>query len=222
LQVRPEVIPPAQRSGFELIEATLTEDAARAEALRCVQCTAFCDKCVEVCPNRANFTYLITPVNLSVPLLSCQDGELAVIGHETFVVAQERQILHLDDFCNECDDCATFCVHEGEPYTEKPRLFLQESDFLLEDDNAFYLNGSTIRRREGGRESQLSVHDSTLAFENAQVRVSLSPDFEVREMVLKSRFEGRFSLKAAAEMAVILKGVTASLPFIVQSKGRRE
>ena len=30
-----------------------------------------------------------------------------------------RQILHVDDFCNECDDCQTFCVHQGKPYTRQ-------------------------------------------------------------------------------------------------------
>jgi putative selenate reductase len=213
-QNRPEMLPVAQRGGFDLVEQTLTEEAARGEAARCVQCSVFCDKCVEVCPNRANYTYSVSPVRLTLPQLSCQNGRLVVTGKEFFKVEQARQIIHVDDFCNECGNCATFCVHHGKPYTEKPRLFLQESDFELEEDNAFYIEGHTIRRREGGRESQLSMKNGILVFENTQVHVSLSPDFEIRETALKEAFEGTFSLMEAAEMALIFNGVTTSLPFL--------
>jgi putative selenate reductase len=216
-QYRPEMLPVAQRGGFDLVEQTLTEEAARGEATRCMQCSIFCDKCVEVCPNRANYTYFVSPVRLTLPQLSCQNGRLAVIGKEFFKVEQARQIIHVDDFCNECGNCATFCVHHGKPYREKPRLFLQEGDFELQDDavNAFYIEGNTIRRREGGQESQLSMKNGILAFENTRVRVSLSSDFEIKEITLKEAFEGTFSLMEAAEMALIFNGVTTSLPFLI-------
>ncbi len=213
-QYKPEMIPPAQRSGLELIESTLTEEAAKAEALRCVQCTTFCDKCVEVCPNRANFTFFISPVNLTLPLLCCKNGKLAATGEESFRVEQTRQIFNLDDFCNECGNCTTFCVHDGQPYVDKPNLFLQESDFQLEDNNAFYIEGNTIRRREGGRESRLSLDGDEITYENTLLTISLSPDFEIRRMELKEPFAGTISLKEAAEMALILKETTASLPFL--------
>jgi putative selenate reductase len=171
------MLPVPQRIGFDLIESTFTEEEARVEALRCVQCTAFCDKCVEVCPNRANFTYFIAPVRGTTPVVACRDGRLEVAGSEEFRVDQARQILHVDDFCNECDDCQTFCVHHGKPYTEKPRLFLQERDFVLEADNAYYIVGNTIRRRERGDESQLLLEDGGMIFENAQVRVQMAPDW---------------------------------------------
>ena len=216
-QHKPEMLPVAQRGGFDLIAQTLTEDAARSEAARCVQCSTFCDKCVEVCPNRANHIYFVSTVSLTLPQLSCQNGGLAVTGEEPFKfkIEQARQIIHVDDFCNECGNCATFCVHQGKPYKEKPRLFLQEGDFELEDDNAFYIEGNVIRRREGGQESQLSMKDDIMTFENAQVRISLSPDFAINAMTSKEPFEGTFSLKGAAEMALILNGVSASLSFLM-------
>ncbi|MDH7486240.1 MAG: putative selenate reductase subunit YgfK [Anaerolineae bacterium] len=211
----PEMVPPAQRRGFELIEATLTAEAAQAEARRCVQCAAFCDKCAEVCPNRANTTYFVSPVSLTLPVLSCHGGLLAVSGTEVFRLEQPRQIIHVSDFCNECGNCATFCVHQGRPYAEKPRLFLDRSDFEREENNAFRIEGNTIRRRQGGRESQLSFKDGTMVFENAWLRVTLSPAFDLRDMVLKEPFEGILSLKEAAEMAVILEGVSRSLSFLL-------
>ena len=211
----PKMLPVAKRSGFNLIEQTLTEEEARGEAARCLQCSTLCDKCVEVCPNRANYTYFVTPVGLTLPQLSFKNGRLAVTGEETFEVEQKRQIIHIDDFCNECGNCATFCVHNGKPYQEKPRLFLKEADFRLEDDNAFYIVEDTIRRREGGRESQLSVKEGMITFENAHVRIDLSPGFKIKKMTLKEAFAGVFSLREAAEMALILNGVTTSLPFLL-------
>jgi putative selenate reductase len=217
-QYEPSMLPIVERSSFACVEQTLSEEAARAEAARCLQCSSLCDKCVEVCPNRANYAYLVAPVRGSMPVLSCQNGSLAVADQEVFAVTQTRQILHVDDFCNECGNCATFCVHQGKPYTEKPRLFLQRRDFELEDDNAFYAEdtakGATIYRREQGQESRLTMQDGSLTFENAHLRASLSPDLDVQEMALKEAFEGMFSLKEAAEMALILKGITTSLPFL--------
>jgi len=145
---------------------------------------------------------------------------LAATGEEVFSVAQARQIIHVDDFCNECGNCATFCVHEGKPYLDKPRLFLQESDFEQEDDNAFHVQRGEevwiIRRREGGQESRLSWESGTgeMDFENGLLGMSISPDFQVKTLDLKEEFQGEFSLTGLAEMAVILKGIVASLSFL--------
>jgi len=231
-QHRGHALPVEQREGFDLVEATLTEEAARSEAARCMQCSSFCDKCVEVCPNRANYTYTISPVSLTLPVVACQQGKLVVTGEQAFRVEQSRQIIHVDDFCNECGNCATFCVHDGKPYLEKPRLFLQESDFEQETGNAFYIARAdgrhpseeswVIRRRGGadgrhpGEESRLVLRSDTgaMIFEDERLSVSLSPDLEIGSMVLKKEFSGTYALVSLGEMAVILKGVTTSLPFL--------
>jgi putative selenate reductase len=75
--------------------------AAR-EADRCLECDSACLRCVEVCPNRANFALPIA---------------------EKGVFAQSLQIIHLDALCNECGNCGIFCPYEGEPYRGKPSLF---------------------------------------------------------------------------------------------------
>jgi len=214
-QRKPEMLPVDQRAGFDLVEQSLDEDAARAEAARCLQCSALCDKCVEVCPNRANYAYTVAPGRWTLPVLACRDGKLEVAREHTLEIAQARQIVHVDDFCNECGNCATFCVHQGKPYLDKPRLFLNEADFRRETDNAFRVVGNTIRRREGGRESALTVAADGMVYEDANVRVSLSPDLTVREMALKRPFEGELSLAPAAEMAVVYWGVRESTSFMV-------
>ncbi len=220
-QHRSEMLPVARRAGFDLVEKTLTEDAARSEAARCLQCSTFCDKCVEVCPNRSNYAYFVSPVDVAVPELLCRDGKVAVTAKKLFQIEQGRQIVHVHDFCNECGNCATFCVHQGKPYQDKPRLFLEESDFQSQDDNAFHIEqhraGWSIRRREGGKESRLTMSSGMdeITFENDWLRTSFSAhDFGLKAMELKQDLQREFSLVGAAEMYVILKGVSTSLPFL--------
>jgi len=214
-QHAPALLPVNRRAGFDLVEQTLTEEAARAEARRCLQCSTLCDKCVEVCPNRANYAYTVSPLRLELPLLACEGGELVMAGEEVLAIEQTRQIVHVDDFCNECGNCATFCVHQGKPYTDKPRLFLQWDDFEQETDNAWFVDGDTVWRREGGEESRLSMGDGYLIYENNKVQIHLSADFEADEVLLKETFDGELSLREAAEMYVLLEGVAASAPFLL-------
>ncbi|MGC9332606.1 MAG: hypothetical protein ACP5JJ_00540, partial [Anaerolineae bacterium] len=109
------------------------------------------------------------------------------------------------------------CVHHGKPYADKPRLFLKEGDFLQKDDNAFLIEGNTIRRRVGGQGAALTMGNETLLFEDSQVRIQFSPQFEIRAMTLKGSFSGTRSLKGAAEMAVIFKGIVTSSAFLTSS-----
>jgi putative selenate reductase len=69
------------------------------EASRCLECDSVCERCVEVCPNRA---YVAIPAG---------PGE------------RMAQILQVDALCNECGNCGSFCPWEGEPWKGKPGLF---------------------------------------------------------------------------------------------------
>lgn len=64
-----------------------------------------CGICVDVCPNRANIK----------------------VNHEYFEAPY--QILHIDDRCNECGNCHTFCTRGGYPYYKKPTLYSTLEDF---------------------------------------------------------------------------------------------
>jgi putative selenate reductase len=214
-RVEGAMLPIVRRDGFGLIESTLSPDEARVEALRCVQCTTVCDKCVEVCPNRANYTFMMAPVRWTLPVIACEGGRGVVAGTESFVVSQDRQILHVDDFCNECDNCQTFCVHQGKPYADKPRLFLDRELFALEAGNAFRIDTNVVRRRDDGQETRLVGEPDGWIYEDAAMRVQLSRDWQVREIDVRVPFEGTRSLRPAAEMAVLHDGVARTLPFLL-------
>ncbi|HOI28811.1 MAG TPA: putative selenate reductase subunit YgfK [Melioribacteraceae bacterium] len=87
------------------------------EASRCLSCNSICNKCVDVCPNRAN---VVIKTN-----------------HPAFRDA--NQILHIDSLCNECGNCETFCPHEGAPYKDKFTLFASGDDFNESRNDGFYI-----------------------------------------------------------------------------------
>lgn len=221
-QVPTNMLPIELRQSFDLIDLSFTREQAEAEAARCVQCTTFCDKCVEVCPNRANQTFLMRPVDVMLPRLTMTRDAARVTGYERFVIGQERQIININDFCNACGDCTTFCVHHGQPWLDKPRLFLNEKDFLAENHNAYRItNGNrnsdcrVIRHRDMGRETRLSRDNGHLVYECPEARIVLTHDFEVRDVAVRKQFTGSLSLRDAAELAVLLKGVTDTLPHLI-------
>ncbi|MBN1948228.1 MAG: FAD-dependent oxidoreductase, partial [Candidatus Cloacimonetes bacterium] len=86
------------------------------EAKRCLGCDLICNKCVEVCPNRANITIRV----------------------KSDLLEDYNQILHLDGLCNECGNCETFCPYQGAPYKDKITLFWLAEDFHESLNNGFY------------------------------------------------------------------------------------
>jgi putative selenate reductase len=40
-----------------------------------------------------------------------------------------HQVIHIDQQCNECGNCADFCPWEGKPYKDKFTIFFCEEDF---------------------------------------------------------------------------------------------
>ncbi len=85
------------------------------EASRCLSCNTICNKCVDVCPNRAN-----VEIKIDSP-----------------VFKDSNQILHIDSLCNECGNCETFCPHEGAPYKDKFTLFVSVDDLNQSKNGGF-------------------------------------------------------------------------------------
>ncbi len=215
----PDALPVRLRRGFRPVERVLSPKAAQTEAERCLQCRTLCDKCVEVCPNRANVAYLAPTGTWRVPQVAVKDGALRVVGEEELRITQARQILHLDDLCNDCGNCATFCVHEGKPYQDKPRLYFHEETWRAEERNAFLLARGVLHRREDGEEARIGQEGEILVFEDPYLRVKLDRELRVRELALKKPFLGTRSLRAAWEMALLLRGLRESLPHLWEVSG---
>jgi putative selenate reductase len=107
------------------------------ESRRCLGCRALCTKCVEVCPNRAN------------TMIRVANG-----------LRDEWQILHMDAFCNECGNCATFCPWDGKPYRDKLTIFASAEDFHNSTNPGFFLSGRKGILRLGGTEKEFALAEA--------------------------------------------------------------
>ncbi len=215
---------PAHPAGFGLAEPPLTVRAARREAARCLQCASLCDKCVEVCPNRANLSYIVADTVAMAPTLTCRDGVLAVSRTTEMRLSQSRQIVHLVDLCNDCGNCDTFCVHQGRPHVDKPRLVLHAANLEGQTGVAYHASrgsdGWLLRRSRDGAESTLRLNDAVLEFEDDRVKIVLTRDWLTEALVLKQPFAGEHDLAPLAEMYWLLQGLAGSLPFLPYEAGQ--
>ena len=112
------------------------KEFAATEAARCLECSYLCNKCVDVCPNRAN---------------------VAIDVRNTGIFSDPFQILHLDAYCNECGNCETFCPYDGGPYRKKFTLFSLKEDFENSENSGFYAEGEDILIRLDGKIYQCTM-----------------------------------------------------------------
>ncbi len=207
--------PVEERRNFLETTYPYTPEAAQAEAARCLDCDAYCSICVGVCPNAALMTYETEPIRLAVPEVSRQTGQQ--VGVAGFDVDQTHQIAVLTDFCNECGNCVTFCPTAGEPYRDKPRLYLHRGDFLDQHDNAFMRFADRIEGRFGGETHVLEWGDR-LKYRSPGVTAELAADtFELLAFEATPG-AGTVTLVEAATLLAIGRGL-ASMPHLPVSDG---
>lgn len=182
-----------------------------------------CDKCVQVCPNDANFT-LTLPAELTaevrLPDLVVRGGVAVEEGERIFALSDTHQLGNYAPFCNECGNCDVFCPEEGGPYLIKPRFFASAGQ--LAKDPA-HLDGFAVERtqdedrlvgRHQGQALSLTLDRarSRACFDDGQATVKLSyPQFAWEEAeVRQGAPEGHvIRLDRARAMAALLHGVLA-------------
>jgi putative selenate reductase len=112
----------------------------RTELSRCLECDFVCNKCVDVCPNRAN---------IAVPV----EGEALFFN--------PFEIVHLDAYCNECGNCGHFCPWKtGVPYVDKPTVFSTREDFDNSENPGWLVESDTVTVRSGGETAELSLKEA--------------------------------------------------------------
>ena len=141
------------------------KDFIEREAKRCVECSYLCNKCVEVCPNRAN---------------------VALDMRDSGLFEDPFQILHIDAYCNECGNCATFCPHNGGPYLKKFTLFSRADDFANSTNSGFLVEGEKVLLRLNG---------------------------EVKEGIINKKKE--LELEAPEEIMAMISEVFISYPYLL-------
>ena len=110
--------------------------SAKCEGDRCLTCNVVCQCCADVCPNRAN-------VVIELP-----NGR--------------HQILHVDQMCNECGNCAVFCPYDSAPYRDKFTLFHDREGFdeSVHNNGFLPLGGQKVLVRLDGKVQEFNLHDN--------------------------------------------------------------
>lgn len=205
-----------EEKGFGLFELPLSREEAMAEARRCLSCDVVCDKCVDVCPNRANVSVSVVPSEAFVPVFRCDGHRVIPMPARHAVIRQDRQIVHVEDLCNRCGNCETFCVHrDGKPYEQKPRLFLSKDGMVREDDNALAAAEGIISWKEGGLSCTLERTEHGWTYEDPFILVELTRSFRPQWVRQKAFFLGERSLERAFKMKVLLEGLEDSASFLL-------
>lgn len=140
------------------------ESFAETEGHRCLECNFICNKCVDVCPNRANIAVPISGIS------GAHGGTGAGSVGQPFggpdrppsPAPNRYQIIHLDAYCNECGDCGHFCPWEGRPYIDKPTVFSTAEDFEASENPGWLVTDGMVRIRFNGSEKTLGLEAGRL------------------------------------------------------------
>jgi len=208
--------PLSLRSGFAETTYSYSEDEARAEAARCLDCDRVCSICVGVCPNLAILTYGSAPMAIDLPVVRVEAGRVVTAGRAPFRVEQCLQVAVLTDFCNECGNCATFCPTAGRPYRDKPRLYLDRADFEGQEDNAFRLLGpEVIEVRASGETIRVEAGEAiTCITPRAEIRLDPVTWRVLNAEVRPDVADGDIPLPVAAAAYVLMVSLTGAAPFL--------
>jgi putative selenate reductase len=208
-----EIVPAAERKGFELITKTLKPLRAVKEAARCLQCDTICNVCVAVCPNRAMLGFEIADDDRLIPAVSFVGEKFKVAYHHKIPVRQRFQVLNIADWCNECGNCTTFCPTAGSPYLHKFRLYFDRQKFNAEHNSeALLLTGSgnyrVLTLKKEGNLTTLTENWDALIFEDDNCMAVLDKvNFKIQQIDMFVDVDGIYEIPEIAEMKILFKAV---------------
>ncbi|MCA8925169.1 MAG: glutamate synthase [Planctomycetes bacterium] len=168
------------RYGFEKNKKPPRKVGSKLWLFDCISC----DKCVPVCPNDANFTLEIAPIDqASEEVVLGDDRAIEVRAAMRYTAERSHQLANFADWCNECGNCDVFCPEDGGPYVIKPRFFSGEASYReAPQHDGFYLervlpDGWRMRGRIDGLEYTLvRVGGQPDRFEDDSLALELDPE----------------------------------------------
>ncbi|MBN2602404.1 MAG: putative selenate reductase subunit YgfK [Candidatus Marinimicrobia bacterium] len=204
--VHVEETPLDERDYFSIVDLSLTEKEAVDEAKRCLYCDQLCDICVTVCPNRANVAYEINPFKVAIQKAVRKNGRTVIEDDGIFKIDQQYQILNIEDFCNECGNCATFCPTSGAPYKDKPKIALTEASFQSLN-KGYFLRGMTILYKNKNEIRSLEIVGDEFHYESETITAKLTYDLGLLDIEFKNKDRTEWSTLEIVKMKVIMKAL---------------
>jgi putative selenate reductase len=205
---------PDDRKNFKLVSATINEEEAKYEASRCMLCDEVCNICITVCPNLAFHSFDIQPLSIQLQKLVRKSGNWEIVqDDEPFEVKQQRQILHIADWCNNCGNCNTFCPSADAPYKIKPHLFLNKEAFESGEDG-FWLeqanNKKILHQQSKNQKSALILENGNLIYEFGLNHIAMNKNnMEIMSQEIVEFDGDEINLQTVAEMSLIFEGTVA-------------
>jgi putative selenate reductase len=140
-----------------------------------------CGKCVPVCPNDANFAFVLPKLEQPIWKVRWDGAGWAHRQDGVLKIAQKQQYGCFTDFCNECGNCDVFCPEDGGPYAVKPRFFGRWEDFraFASLDGFAVETADGVQRlwgRIGGREYALEPQPGAVQFHGQGFSLRLDPE----------------------------------------------
>ncbi len=121
-----------------------------------------CDKCIPVCPNDANFTFVLPAEEVPILRLKRSGTGWSTASDKNLIVAKPHQIGNIADLCNDCGNCDVFCPEEGGPYRVKPRFFVSAERWRHDTGkDGVHLAGDVALGRFEGAEYRLDIGPTT-------------------------------------------------------------
>ncbi len=204
----PQETPLSDRKNFQLVTSTLTQEEAITESSRCLQCDVLCNVCTTVCPNLAFKSYQIVPVHYHLSKLVIHNNQVHLADDVAFKVDQPYQILHQEEWCNQCGNCTTFCPTSGAPWREKPHVYFSKSA-LQQNGDGYYFDDEQqcLHRLNQGSWATLKQENDQFLFSEAGVELQLNAStFDIVGWHLDSKENKEITLSNAAEMSVVWQG----------------
>ena len=138
-----------------------------------------CDICIPVCPNDANFVFLLPRDGIPVVKARPHASGWSVAREEPLRIEEAHQIGTFADFCNECGNCETFCPEHGAPYQVKPRFFRTHEAWASTALDGFWVERrhgcDRVSGRFGGRAFRAVVRDGLASFRGDGFAVRFDP-----------------------------------------------
>ncbi|MEJ2543777.1 MAG: 4Fe-4S dicluster domain-containing protein [Calditrichaceae bacterium] len=148
-----------------------------------------CNICIPVCPNAANFFFLMEHGSEHYTDFIYKDNSISSTNRKTYVIEKDQQIGNIAEFCNDCGNCETFCPEIGAPYKIKPRFYINYKNFNSTNTiNGFYFKSPySILTKINGIITELEYNsDKTLfIWKTGQLTMHFSEKNELKRYHLK-------------------------------------
>ncbi len=169
-----------------------------------------CDKCIPVCPNDANFTFVVPPCDVAILKAAPDGGAFRVRQEGTLAITKKHQIGNFADFCNECGNCDVFCPEDGGPYVLKPRFFGSREQFAaLSTHDGFHVeqegDRTSVHARFDGAEYRAAFEHGRAEYAGAGFELRCAAEDPTSE--LSGRAEGEVDLTYLTLMRLIARAV---------------